>query len=151
VITALPNPFSSSRGSTEGRAVSSNVVETARDVPRHASGSSWSYRAAGVESCPRETTDRSTAVRIFGLGDVLAKLETELAGFVAELNARDRLMRRRRLDYDDPPPLFLAAWRDDRGHGHGQMPRSGKRPTPLQVLRALSERVLRPTREGLRP
>lgn len=95
--------------------------------------------------------DGSTAVRVFGPGDVLAKLETELAGFVAGLNARDRLMRRHRLDYDDPPPLFLTEQRDDRDHGHGQSIRRDTGSILSAILRVLSGRVLLPIREGLRP
>lgn len=86
----------------------------------------------------------STAARVFGPGDVLAKLETELAGFVAELNARDRLMRRHRLDYDDPPPLFLTRQRDDLGREHDQSIRSDTGSTLSQALRVLSGRVLLP-------
>lgn len=95
--------------------------------------------------------DCSTAVRTFGPGDVLAKLETELAGFVAELNARDRLMRRHRLDYDDPPPLFLAERRDDSDPEPDQALRLGTASTLSEVLRALSALARPPVRGGLRP
>lgn len=87
---------------------------------------------------------RATAVRTFGPGIVLAKLEAELASFVVELNARDRLMRRHRLDYDDPPPLFLTRQRDDLGREHDQSIRSDTGSTLSQALRALSGRVLLP-------
>lgn len=87
---------------------------------------------------------RSAAARTFSSGDVLAEMETELASFVAELNARDRLMRRHRLDYDDPPPLFLTSRRDDPGREHDQSIRSDRTPSLSQVLRALSGRVLLP-------
>lgn len=95
------------------------------------------------ETAPN-SDDRSTAVRAFGPGDVLAKLEAELASFVAELNARDRLMRRHRLDYDDPPPLFLTRQRDDLGREHDQSIRSDTGSTLSQALRVLSGRVLLP-------
>jgi len=95
-------------------------------------------------SRPADSMHVSTAVRAFGPGDVLAKLEAELASFVAELNARDRLMRRHRLDYDDPPPLFLTRQRDDLGREHDQSIRPDTGSTLSQVLRVLSGRVLLP-------
>ena len=76
--------------------------------------------------------------------DVLAALEIDLAGFVAGMNARDRLMRRHRLDYDDPPPLFLTRQRDDLGREHDQSIRPDTGSTLSQVLRVLSGRVLLP-------
>lgn len=78
--------------------------------------------------------------------DVLAALEIDLAGFVAGMNARDRLMRRHRLDYDDPPPLFLTRQRDDLGREHDQSIRPDTGSTLSQVLRVLSGRVLLPIR-----